>query len=309
MTQTRERQGVRAVARRLAGTSLLLFAVLGAGCDRGAPGDAEAGDTAAPESFRPVELVDAAGKTHDLKQAPTRIVSLVPSASAVLIALAEQDRIVGRTEYDTAQVLTQVPSVGGGLEPNLEVLLSLQPDMVVRFEGPTDRRTPEQLDRAGIPHFSVRPDGIADARHIIVELGDMIGRRRGADSLVTAIDDALATVQAQAAAFPPVRVAFVMGGTPPMVAGPGTFIHELIRLAGGVNVFADLTQLYASVSPEELINRDADVFLVMRGTQLDPRLTRGVRIAEVGDGVQIPGPNLGDAAFEVARALHPPTIP
>jgi iron complex transport system substrate-binding protein len=202
-----------------------------------------------------------------------------------------------------------VPSVGGGLEPNLEVLLSLEPDMVIRFEGPTDRRTPEELDRLNIPHFAVRPDGIADARRIITELGDMIGRRRGADSLVAAIDGALESVQATASAFPPVRVAFVMGGSPPMVAGPGTFIHELIRIAGGVNVFADLSDLYASVSPEELISRRADVLLVLPGTELDARLTRGVRVARVGEGVNIPGPNLGDAAFQVARALHPPTVP
>jgi hypothetical protein len=63
------------------------------------------------------------------------------------------------------------------------------------------------------------------------------------------------------------------------------------------------------VSPEELISRRADVLLVLPGTQLDERLTRGVRIAQVRNDVQIPGPNLGDAAFEVMRALHPPIGP
>jgi iron complex transport system substrate-binding protein len=246
---------------------------------------------------------------HDVRSPPFRIVSLVPSASEVFIALAEHRRMVGRTDYDTAQVLAQVPSVGGGQEPNLEVLLSLRPDMVIRFEGPQDVRTPEQLDRAGIPHYAIRPDGIADVRRIITELGALIGRTRGADSLVAAIDDALEAVQTSVAPFPPVRTAFVMGGTPPWVAGPGTFIHELIRLAGGVNVFADLSELYAPVSPEELVARGADVYLLLEGTELDVRLTRGVRIERVGAGVQIPGPNLGDAAFEVARALHPDRVP
>jgi iron complex transport system substrate-binding protein len=275
-------------------------------------GDAPRGDAAsgpAPEAFRPVALTDAAGRAHDVRTPPTRIVSLVPSASAVLIALAEHDRLVGRTDFDTAQVLQHVASVGGGQEPNLEVLLSLDPDLVIRFHGPQDQRTPEQLDRVGIPHYAIRPDGIQDVRRIVSELGALVGRTRGADSLVSAIDQALAAVQARVAAYPPVRTAFVMGGTPPWVAGPGTFIHELIRIAGGVNVFADLNELYAPVSPEELVARGADVYLLLEGTELDVRVARGVRIEPVGAGVQIPGPNIGNAAFEVARALHPDWVP
>jgi ABC-type Fe3+-hydroxamate transport system substrate-binding protein len=294
-------------ARALASTGAAVFAALVCACERAPPpGDAPGPQ---PDEFTPVELTDAAGRTHDFRSPPTRIVSLVPSASAILVALAEHGRVVGRTDYDTAQVLASVPSVGGGQEPNLEVLLSLQPDLVIRFEGPQDQRTPEQLDRVGIPHYAIRPDGIQDVRRIITEVGSMLGRRRGADSLVTAIDHALETVQARVSALPPVRAAFVMGGTPPWVAGPGTFIHELIRIGGGVNVFADLNELYAPISPEELVARGADVYLLLEGTELDVRVARGVRVQPVGAGVQMPGPNLGDAAFEVARALHPDWVP
>jgi hypothetical protein len=63
------------------------------------------------------------------------------------------------------------------------------------------------------------------------------------------------------------------------------------------------------VSPEELVARGADVYLLLEGTELDVRVARGVRIQPVGAGVQIPGPNIGDAAFEVARALHPDWVP
>ena len=294
--------------RRPLSAGVAVFAVLVCACDRGAR-SGDASNFADVEEFRPVQLTDAAGRSHDVRAAPARIVSLVPSASAVLIALAEHDRLVGRTDFDTAQVIAGVPSVGGGQEPNVEVLLSLRPDFVIRFEGPQDQRTPEQLDRVGIPHYSIRPDGIQDVRRIITELGALVGRTRGADSLVAAIDDALEAVQTRVAAFPPVRTAFVMGGTPPWVAGPGTFIHELIRIAGGVNVFADLNELYAPVSPEELVARGADVYLLLEGTELDTRVARGVRIQPVGAGVQIPGPNLGNAAFEVARALHPDWVP
>jgi iron complex transport system substrate-binding protein len=286
---------------------LALLLALSAAC--GGESGSSAGGEPGIESFRPVELTDYAGRTHDVREPPARIVSLVPSATAVLLAFAEHDRLVGRTDFDTAPVLQQLPSVGGGLDPNLEVLLSLQPDLVIRFAGPSDPRTPEQLDRVGIPHYAVRPDGIADVRRIIGELGALVGRTRAADSLVTAIDDALAAVQVLVAPFPPVRAAFVMGGTPPWVAGPGTFIHELIRLAGGVNVFSDLRELYAPMSPEELLSRSADVYLLLEGTDLDLRVARGVRVQPVGADLQIPGPNLGNAALQVARALHPDAFP
>jgi iron complex transport system substrate-binding protein len=297
------RLGRRASVRLAALAVGLAFATA---CERPSQEGAGAPDAdAAPEVFQPVVLVDAAGRTHDVARPPARIVSLVPSATAVLLALGEGDRLVARTDFDTAAVVAALPSVGGGLQPNLEVLVSLQPDLVIRFEGPSDPGTAEQLERVGIPHFAVRPDGIADVLRIIEELGALTGRTRAADSLILEIDGAIQAVQARVAAFPPVRAAFVMGGTPPWAAGAGTFIHELIRVAGGVNVFADLPDLYAPVDPEELIARGADVYLVLEGTELDVRLSRGMRVQEVGMGVQLPGPNLGDAALEVARALHP----
>jgi iron complex transport system substrate-binding protein len=290
--------------------ALTACAMLAAACgDRAPQAGADRAAEAAPEAFEPVVLVDAAGRTHDVARPPARIVSLVPSATAVLLALGADDRLVARTDFDTAQALAALPSVGGGLQPNLEVLLSLRPDLVIRFEGPSDPGTPEQLERVGIAHFAVRPDGIDDVRRIIGEMGALIGRTRAADSLVADIDGTLAAVQARVSSLPPVRTAFVMGGTPPWVAGAGTFIHELIRIAGGVNVFADLRELYAPVGPEELVARGADVYLLLKGTDLDARLSRGMRVQEVGMGVQLPGPNLGAAAFEVARALHPEAFP
>jgi iron complex transport system substrate-binding protein len=287
---------------RRAATALLLCLALPA-CDAGTAGRGEG--EARPEEFEPTVLVDAAGVTHDVEQPPARIVSLVPSATAVLVALGAEDRLAGRTDYDTLPALADVPSVGGGIQPNLEAIVSLRPDLVIRFHGPSDASTPEQLDRLGIAHFAVRPDGIEDVKRIVRELGALTGRTRAADSLVARTEEELADVAARVAAFPPVRTAFLLGGTPPMAVGPGTFIHELIRIAGGVNVFADLRDLYAPVSPEQIVSRGADVYLTLHGTRLDPVLVGRTPVRELGHGVQLPGPDLGAAAYQVARALHP----
>jgi iron complex transport system substrate-binding protein len=290
---------MRAAGRLLVAIALLLQA---AACDRRTEAPSAEGS---PEEFEPTVLVDAAGVTHHLDQPPARIVSLVPSASAVLVALGATQRLAGRTDYDTAQALASVPSVGGGIQPNLEAIVSLRPDMVIRFHGPSDAGTPEQLDQLGIAHYAVRPDGIEDVKRIIRELGSLTGRARAADSLVTDLETRLTEVSDRVAAFPPVRTAFLLGGAPPMAVGPGTFIHELIRLGGGVNVFADLDDLYAPVSPEQIVSRRADVYLTLHGNQLDPVLVGNTPVRELGHGVQLPGPDLGAAALEVARALHP----
>jgi len=289
---------------------LLLAALLLAACDvpRAEQGR-QLGDEARDDAPPVAEVVDAAGRTHAVGAAPTRILSLVPSATLALLELGEGGRLVGRTEYDTASALAHLPSVGGGLEPNLEFVLSLRPDLVIRFAGPSDPLTPQQLDRLGIAHFAVRPDGIEDVRHIVGQLGTLTGAEARALSVVAALDSALDDVRARVAGRAPVRVVFLVNGTPPWAAGPGTFMDELVRLAGGVNVFSDLDALYAPVSPEELVARGADVILTLNAAGLDPRLVRGALVREVGDGVQVPGPGLAVSARAVARALHPAAFP
>jgi iron complex transport system substrate-binding protein len=277
-------------------------------CDR-APGSSAVADSTAVEPSGPDTLVDAAGRTYVFTSPPRRIVSLVPSATAVLLRLGQQAHLAGRTDFDTAQAIAKLPSVGGGISPNLEALVAMQPDLVIRFEGPSDKATTEQLDRMGIAHFSVRPESTEDIRRIIEDLGRMTDRTKEAAALLTGIEHAIEFVQTTASTLPPVRAAIVLGGSPPYVAGPGTYLHELISIGGGINVFADLTELYAAVSPESALGRRPDVFITFKGTTIDPRITRGTPVREVGGWVQIPGPDLGAAAYEIARALHPDAFP
>ena len=112
---------------------------------------------------------------------------------------------------------------------------------------------------------------------------------------------ALAT---RAAELPRLRVAYVLGGTPPWVSGPGTYIDEIVSLAGGDNVFDDLGALYSAVSPEQLRTRDIDVVLVSGAGTFDARLAPGARVVDVGDALEIPGPGVVDAAYHVAELMH-----
>ncbi|MGD2067106.1 MAG: helical backbone metal receptor [Gemmatimonadota bacterium] len=256
-----------------------------------------------------VEVRDAEGRTVVLDGRPDRVLSLVPSATATLVALGARDRLVGRTDFDTASVLAGLPSVGGGLRPSLEAVVSRRPDLVIRFAGESDRTTPARLDEAGIPHLAVRPESLHDVRVMIVTLGRLVGKEAAADSILAVHRRTLDSIRARTAGLPPVRAAFALGGTPPYVAGATTFVGELIEAAGGTNVFADLDRPWAGVSPEVLVDRAPRVLLVLEGADLDPRIVRGSDVREVPAFVQLPGPHLDRAALAIARALRPDRFP
>jgi len=110
---------------------------------------------------------------------------------------------------------------------------------------------------------------------------------------------------AQAVAeWPRLRVAYVLGGSPPWVTGPGTYIDEVMSLAGGDNVFGDLDALYSAVSPEEFRTRNIDVVLVSVRGIFDESLAPGARVEEIGGALDLPGPGLVSAARSLAQKIH-----
>jgi ABC-type Fe3+-hydroxamate transport system substrate-binding protein len=279
--------------------AVLAALALGACADAEAPADR----AAAPDSA--VVVVDAAGRSVRFEAAPQRIVSLIPAVTVMLLALDARTELAGRTDFDTLAAVREVPSVGDGLLPDLERLLTLRPDLVIRFHGLQDPVTGPALDRRGIAHLGLRPDGIADVRAILLQLGRVTRREAAARELLAELDRDLADVRARVAARPRVRAAYVLGGDPPYVAGPGTFLAELLEIAGAENVFADLEQLYAPVSVEEVLVRAPEVLVVGRGTAVSERLRGRARVLEVSPDVESPGLRLGQSAREVAEGLHP----
>ncbi|MDX1567267.1 MAG: ABC transporter substrate-binding protein [Longimicrobiales bacterium] len=274
------------------------------GVDDESPGDENGSEAPAPA----IRIQDDAGREVTLSEPPERIVSLVPSATETLVALGAGDRLVARTDYDTLPRLRSLPSVGGGLHPNLERLVALGPDLVIRFAGPSDRSTPSRLTELGIPHLAVRPDGIEDVRRIVRMMGQVARVPNRADSLVAEMDSTLSRIAGRVGSRPPRRVAFVLGGSPPWVAGPGTFVDELIHLAGGRNAFSDLGDLYGPVSREAFVARDIDLVLTTRRGELD-FVPSDIPVRRVPAGVETPGLDLGESARILARILHPDAFP
>ena len=285
----------------------LLLSLPGCGGERAEPASetpSEVTPVAAGPQDLPIEITDITGRTLLLDALPRRIISLVPSASEILLSLGAVDRMVGRTDFDTAAAVSHLPSVGGGLNPNLEAILAMEPDLVIRFAGDSDSATRRHLDRMGVPYFTIRPDGIQDVRQIISDLGALTGHLGFADTLLARMDAALSDIRTRVRARARPRVAYLLGGSPPWVAGGGSYIEELIDVAGGENVFSDLDGLFGPVNVELFLVREMDVLLAAEGTDVSiPRTD--VPLRRVSPGVEIPGPHLADAALEVARILHP----
>lgn len=250
-------------------------------------------------------MVDAEGRSVPLTPTASRVVSLVPSATLTLGALGAASSLVARTDYDTVAWSLGLPSVGGGLNPSLEAIVAARPDLVVRFGGPQDTRTPAALDGLGIRHLAIRPDGIADILRIVGQLGALTGRDEEAAALAARIQAGLDSVRAEAPPGPPLRVAYVLGGSPPWVAGPGTYVQELLEVVGARNAFADLPSLYAAVSVEEFMARDVDVILTPEPGRLDARLRGRGRVVGVGGALELPGPGVVQAARTLAQLLAP----
>lgn len=241
---------------------LWVACVLIAGCER----------TQQSSEVSHVVVRDDGGRSVELPRPATRVVSLMPTVTDLVIALGHADRLIARTEYDVDPRIAQLPSIGGGLTPSVEWLASQRPDLVVSWPDNASRSLVGKIEALGIPVYTARTEVVADALRTIRNLGVLLAATSSADSLARSLTAALDSIRAAAAGKRPVRAAYVLAVQPPTVAGPGTFIDELIRIAGGENVFGDITRPWPEVNLEEIIRRDPDVIILARESASDPQL-------------------------------------
>ena len=275
---------------------------------------------AAPDRSASRTFEDALGRPVTLEAAPSRIVSLVPSATALVVEMGAADRLAGRTRYDTASALRDLPSVGEPLTPSLEVLVELEPDLVLAWGDLRPRGLERTLGELGIPVYFARVSGLEDLWGTLADLGALLGRRAAADSLQRRLRCELAVVRTSVAGRPPRTTAFLVWPDPPTAAGPGSYIDALLEAAGGHNVFGGEGPRWLDIGLETLVARNPEV-LVLSGDAVTPaglaellgrpgwrsmRAVREGRVFRASDALfHRPGPRLGEAARTLAGFLHP----
>ena len=256
-----------------------------------------------------VVAADDRGHRVRLAEPPHRIVSLNPTTTELLFAIGAGAQVVGRTRWcDWPATALRVPSVGDGFPPNIEAVLARHPDLAVAYPTALNDAALGQLRGLGVPVLELRTDRLEDLARAARVLGRITGRTRGGDSLAAAIDTAIARTRATAQAdhgFP--TVAIVAWDAPPLVLGSGSYLYQIVELAGGHNVFADVAAS-VPVSLEAIAARDPDVILALgdtRTTLLRRPEWRVVRAVREGRVLLLDDPALARPTPRALTAIAP----
>lgn len=281
---------------------------------------------ATPAAGYPLALKDDLGREVKLAARPARIVSLAPSITEILFAVGAGPQVVGLTKYCNYPAdAAQGREIIGGFSAktiSVEKIISLKPDLVFAA-GATHKPVSEALEAAGVTVFNFDPKDFAGVYADILAAGALTGNPAQAEKTVADMKAQVAKVTAITAAIPPdqrIKVFYEVWDEPLMTAGPATFIGQVIELAGGINIFADVKEQYPTVNGEAVVARGPDVILGpsshgegLTAAKIAARpgwgelaAVKAGRIVIVdGDIISRAGPRLADALEAVARGLYP----
>jgi ABC-type Fe3+-hydroxamate transport system substrate-binding protein len=291
-------------------TSLAATALSGCGDSRATPST----------SASTTQLRDDYGRVVRFGAPAKRIVSLNPATTEILFALGAGARVVGRTQYDLwPDSAKLVPSVGAGMRPNLEAVLARQPDLVVMYASGSDRASADRLTAAGVATVAFRMDHIADFARVTMVLGRLLGDTVRARTVVDSVMNTIHRVQRATENLPRPSVFLHVWEKPLMTIGGGSFLSELVTIAGGRNIYDSLPGPSPVVTLEDVLRRNPQFVLVgpiEREQMLAserwhtlPAVRAGRVLAYDTNLVARPSVKLGEAAVSLAKLLHPGILP
>jgi len=261
-------------------------------------------------------LVDDFGDTLRVAQPFRRIVSLDPTTTEILFAVGAARWMVGRSHWDAwPPAALALPDLGPGIRPNVEAILAARPDLVLLYASDDNRGAARQLRAAGVATAAFRIDQIPAFRRVTPILGRLSGDTAAARVTVDTVDRSLAHVEATTRGRRRPKVLIPAWDTPLLVIGGGSFVSQVVAIAGGDNVYGSHPERSPQVTLEDVVRRDPDVILTgpeRRHRYLtDPRW-KSVRAAREGRVLAMDtalvwraSTRLGESALSIARLLHP----
>ena len=273
----------------------------------------------APPAYR--QITDEIGRTIRIPQDIHRIVSLAPNLTETIYALGLQDRLVGDTDYcDFPPEAQQKAKVGGAVNPSLEAIAALHPDLVLVTKNLNRLETVEALEEIGIPSYATDPHTVEAIIKSIARLSDLLGAPETGNALAAGLERQVSSLRERLASLPPRRVLFIVWIEPLITVGKDTFIADALRDAGAVSVI-DSKQNWPQVSLEEVVRLQPE-YLIFVESHTGPsphqadtlwdrpgwRLLEAVRnhrYATISDAINRPAPRLVSAVEDLARQLHP----
>lgn len=255
---------------------------------------------------------------------PQRIISIIPSTTEMLFAIGAGPRVIGVGNFDRypPEALTRT-KVGGLIDPDVERIISLKPDLVIVYGTQSDLRT--QMERAGIPVFLYQHAGLADITTTIRDLGARVGNVQESTDLAHRIEQDISVVRKRVAGRPRPRTLLVFGRDAETLrgiyaSGAVGFLHDMLEAAGGTNVFDDVERQSVQTTSEITIARAPEVIIEI-GAETASVKGRNVRAWDAfgsvpavqnkriylltGDGMMNPGPRIAESVRRMAEVLHP----
>ena len=269
-------------------------------------------------------FVDDAGRNIYLAKPPARIISLAPSVTEMVFAIGAGDQLVGVTDFCDFPPEAATRAKIGYANPNLESVLALKPDLVL---APKEFLRPDvvtALDQLKVPVFVMAATTVEDILAHLGTLGRMLGRPAAANDVTMDLRRQLAKIKSRMEGVPPIRVLYVLNSQPLITVGPGSFIDQLINLAGGINVAAKSATPYPRLSMETVLMEDPEALVfpvgqaegISESEQQTWRQWTGMTAVKRGRLHQIPasllnrpGPRIIQALRMLADIIHPEFAP
>jgi len=273
------------------------------------------------EPALPATFTDEVGRTIEVNGPPQRIISVAPNVTEILFALGLEDRLVGVSIYcQYPPEALKKEKIGGYMNPSLEKIVALRPDLVIGIAEGDLRTFVDRLASLKIPVYITNPRDALEVLTSIRKIGEVTFAPEPARRIVRSMEERIRKVQDKVRGRPRPRVLHILDFNPLISAGKGTFVDDLIRLAGGRNVAETATGKYPHFSMEEVLVQDPEVILLASMKSQDPLVKqrrwweRWKTISAVKHGriyvldsdlIHRPSPRMADGLEQVAKAIHP----
>jgi iron complex transport system substrate-binding protein len=265
-------------------------------------------------------VIDDLGDSLRVGAPYRRIVSLDPTMTELLFAIGAGDKMVGRSHWDAwPSAALKLPDLGPGIRPNVEAVLASRPDLVLLYASQDNRAATARLRAAGVATGAFRVDQIDAFRRVTPILGQLSGDTAQARHAVDTVNRSLERVRAATAGRRRPKVVIPAWDTPLVVIGGGSFVSQLVTIAGGENVYGESRERSPQVTIEDVVRRDPDVVLTgpdRRQRYLTHPRWKALRAVRAGRVLPMDTAivwrasiRMGEAAASIARELHPGTLP
>ena len=209
-----------------------------------------------------IQVLDDSGQPVVLEEPASRVVSLAPHITELLFAVGAGEVVTGASEYSDYPVAAQsILRVSGGSGVDLEAILALQPELVIAWGSGTPAGHVHRLRPLGIPVFVSEPRVMADIASSLERLGRLTGHDNDAARVIRSFRKRHRGLHERYAGRPQVRVFYQIWQQPLMTINGNHIVSDVIRLCGGLNIFADLPELAPAVSLESVLQRDPEVII------------------------------------------------